>query len=300
MVCGKHIPVVAYADDLLIMSGNALDLQTLLDSVSEFSVSWRLDFVNPNPSATKSHCFIFVAGLVAQRPEWHLCSQLLTCREYTEHLGVHLHSNLQGRVHVDARVSRGRGAYFGLSRAGMFSPQLPASDKAYLWRAIVSPALLFGCALCPLGSADISRLESWQAATVKAALRLPSRAHHTALLAALRIPKVRETLRRSILTSFRDAFRENHRLRQTLIASLANLVLGDASSAHCAPIVKFMIILCGDNMSVLLEIAGGHIPPEIMHTPRPPCGVTDSLRWLLGQNTGEARALIEMLVVPPT
>ena len=190
----------------------------------------------------------------------------------------------------------GRGAYFGLSRAGMFSSQLPATDKAYLWRAIVSPALLFGCALCPLGSADISRLESWQAATVKAALRLPSRAHHTALLAALRIPKVQETLRRSLFTSFRDSFRENHRLRQILVASLALIILGDASTS--APIVRFMLILCGGDMRVLLQIAGGHIPPEILYTPRPPCGVTDSLRWLLAQHTGEAWALIEMLLVP--
>ena len=299
MVCGKHVPVVAYADDLLVMSGNALDLQKLLDSVSEFSVSWRLEFVNPVPSATKSHCFIFGAGLLAQRPEWHLCNQLLTCKEYTEHLGVQLHPNLQGRVHVDARVSRGRGAYFGLSRAGLFSSQLPGPDKAFLWRAIVSPTLLFGCALCPLGPADISRLESWQAATVKAALRLPSRAHHTALLAALHIPKVQETLRRSIIACFRDAFRENHRLRQILVASLATLVLGDASSGHCAPIVRFMFIVCGANMSVLLQVAGGHIPPEIMYTPRPPCGVTDSLSWLLAQNTGEAWALIQMILAPP-
>ena len=136
LVYGHHVPVVAYADDLLIMSSNARDLQNMLHIVTNFSMSWRLEFVNPDPGRTKSHCFIFGAELLAQLPVWYLCGQTLTCREKTEHLGVLLHSQLQAADHVNCRIRRGRGAFFGLEPAGMFSSSLLAADKAYLWRAV--------------------------------------------------------------------------------------------------------------------------------------------------------------------
>ena len=147
LLYGHHVPVVAYADDLLVMSRNTSDLQKMLDMVTKFSVNWRLEFVHLNPSMTKSHCFIFGAGLLAQLPVWNMCEQVLAHREQTEHLGVQLHSQLQARDHVIARLRRGRGAFFGLTPAGMFNPHLPAADKAYLWRAVVSPAMLYGCSV---------------------------------------------------------------------------------------------------------------------------------------------------------
>ena len=63
---GHHIPVVAYADDLLVMSNNVRNLQQLLDIVTNFSVSSRLDFVRTNHHLTKSNCFIFGLELLAQ------------------------------------------------------------------------------------------------------------------------------------------------------------------------------------------------------------------------------------------
>ena len=130
IVYGHHIPVVAYADDLLVMSDNTRNLQAMLDIVTGFSVTWRVEFTHKEPRMTKSHCFIFGAEFLARTPQWQLCGQTLQCREETEHLGVQLRSQLNGADHVTARINRGRGAFFGLTPAGMFSPCLPAADKA--------------------------------------------------------------------------------------------------------------------------------------------------------------------------
>ena len=297
LVYRHHIPVVAYADDLLVMSGNTRDLQNMLDIVTNFSASWRIDFVSLDPSKTKSHSFIFGAGLLAQLPEWHLCGQTLSYREETEHLGVQLRSQLQGSDHVIERVRRGRGAFFGLTPAGMFNSQLPAADKAYLFRAVVTPTMLFGCSLCFLKSADIARLETWQATAVKSALRLPRTAHHSALLAALQVPSVQGVLRRALFSAFRDAFRGEHRLRSVLLSSLARVTLNETST-QITSLASHMLELCGGNLGTLLRVAGGHIDRELVHAPRPTCGVTDSIKWLLEQNHADAWDVLRLLVMP--
>ena len=177
----------------------------------------------------------------------------------------------------------------------MFNPHLPAADKAYLWRAVVSPAMLYGCSLCYLRSTDIARLESWQATALKSALRLPRIAHHTALLAALQIPSVQAVLRRALFNAFSDAFRGEHRLRSVLLSRLARVALNACSTGS---LVDHMLVLCGGSRATLLRVAGGRIDQELVNAPRPLCGLTDSLRWLLAQNSADTWDLIRLLVVP--
>ena len=179
----------------------------------------------------------------------------------------------------------------------MFNPNLLASDKAYFWRAVVSPAALFGCSLCCLSSADITLLESWQATAIKSALRLPRTAHHTALLAALHIPKMQDVLRCAIFSAFRSAFRCETRLRSVLLSSLARTVL-NRSVCNTSSTVCHMLALCGGNLPALLRVAGGRVCRDLVKAPRPRCGLTDSLKWLLSQNDANSWDLIRLLVGP--
>ena len=180
----------------------------------------------------------------------------------------------------------------------MFNSKLLAADKAYLFRTVVTPAMLFGCSLCLLKSADIARMETWQATAIKAALRLPRTAHHSALLAALQVPRVQQMLRRALFNAFRDAFRGEHRLRSILLSSLARGVLNSNSTCVTDSLASHMFALCGGNLTSLLRVAGGRVERELVHTPRPSCGVTDSLKWLLDQNHAAAWDIIHLLVMP--
>ena len=159
-----------------------------------------------------------------------------------------------------------------------------------------------------LRSSDISRIESWQATSIKAALRLPRIAHHTALLAALQIPSVQDVLRQSIFGAFRDTFRDNHRLRSIIISSLAREVTHVTTVGSTGSLVSYMMSLCGGKFETLLEVAGGYLSHGIYSLPclshelvsvsKPACGITDSLRWLLSQNSADAWSLIKLIVVP--
>ena len=46
----------------------------------------------------------------------------------------------------------------------------------------------------------------------------------------------------------------------------------------------------------VLEAASGHIHGDWVHTPRPECGLADSLSWLMDSNSAESWQLVRLLV----
>ena len=85
---GAHVPAVRYAGDLILLSPNARALNGMLKLVGNFAANWRLEFVHPDPSKTKSHCIVFGSELLMQLPKWTLASQQLQVRTTSEHLGL--------------------------------------------------------------------------------------------------------------------------------------------------------------------------------------------------------------------
>ena len=140
---GHHVPATCYADDLLLLATNAKHLITMLDLVGNFAQRWRLEFVHPEPSRTKSHCLVFGAELLAEMPRWCLSGQLLHNREQSEHLGVVLDGALSATPHVRNRTARAWASLYGLAPAGMFVSCLCPADKLYLWRTVVQPVLTY-------------------------------------------------------------------------------------------------------------------------------------------------------------
>ena len=156
-------------------------------------------------------------------------------------------------------------------------------------------AVLYGCFISILSSADITRIERWQATALKAMLRLPHSAYHSALMKAPNIPNAQALLRRSQLTALRDAFHGNHRLRDVLFSILARIFVNTSYTRHTGSIVNHVLTLCDGSLGNLIRIAGGHVSPELVSSPRVPCGLTDSLRWLIAQNDACAWGLIRLL-----
>ena len=90
-----------------------------------------------------------------------------------------MNSRLTAACHVDQRIKRARAAFYGLAPAGMLAKGLCPADKTYLWKTVVLPVLVFGCNTAPLRPSDVERLDTLQAACVKAAFGLPRSAHHS-------------------------------------------------------------------------------------------------------------------------
>ena len=86
-----------------------------------------------------------------------------------------------------------------------------------------SPVSDFWGYSCPLRPEDVSELEYFQTRHIKAALGLPPQAHHSALLTALGVPHVQETLRGMALRGLANALRTEHRLSRVFTRGLALL-----------------------------------------------------------------------------
>ena len=216
-------------------------------------------------------------------------------RSLTEHLGVVVSAYLSGSSHAQHRIRRARGAFYGLTPAGMLSENLSPLDKTFLWKTVVLPTLTFGCQSVSLSSLDIDSLERLQSQCIKAALGLSKYAHHSALLIALGIPRIHEELRRAALFGLAGIFRcDNHRLKQLMTCWLAML----ATEPQQLP-GTFLGLVCNllnGSFQSVLETAAGHVDPNAVRGPIAPDGVIDSLRFLLCmEQTMLSRRLIRLL-----
>lgn len=293
---GHHVPAVCYADDIFLVSTNARGLSNLLELVSNFAAKWRLQFIHPDPSKTKSHCIIFRSEIFTCLPSWELSGQQLQVRRSTEHLGSVLDCQFDAKQHIEARIKKACGAFYGLAPVGMFLHSLPARDKVFLWKRIVLPCMTFGCNTAPLSSADLERLDSRQANCIKAALGLPRRSHHSALLAALNLPRVHEVLRADILRTFFQIFVSNHRLRQAFISGIATLAINPSIIA--GSFLHHVYTLCNKDFREIMFLASGHVPKEYLRSTVLSNGLSDSIKFLLDDTNQASRRLLRLLVLP--
>ena len=293
---GAHVPAVCYADDLLLVTANARALNELLKLVGEFAAEWRLEFVHPDSSKTKSHCIVFGGEMLALMPKWTLTNQQLQVRTSSEHLGLVMQSQFVADRHVELRIRRAQAAFYALTPVGLFSTRLSAADKAFLWKTVVMPTLLFGCDIAPLSASDIDSLEACQTACIKAALRLPRSAHHSALLIALGIPRVHECLRRAVFRSFASSFNSDHRLRQIFVRSLALLAVNSADLT--GSFLHHVYMLCNCQLAAVMEAATGRIDCARIRAPVSQDGLVDSIRFVLGGQCPESRFVLGLLTMP--
>lgn len=293
---GHHVPAICYADDLLLISTSVKDLGAMLRLVGNFGRRWRLEFIHPDPSRTKSHCIVFGAELLIGEPKWSLSGQELRNRQQSEHLGVVLDGRLSAAPHVRHRTARARASLYGLAPAGMLSPGLCPADKCFLWKTVVQPALTYGCVAAPLSSADVSELMAIQASTVKVALGLPRRAHHTALLAAAEIAPAHELVRAASFRAVHCALMSEQRLREALLSGLAKLAMCPSSLG--GSLLTLLLSMCGGVFSAVLEVAAGREHGERVTPPRAPDGLVDTLRYLLRDPSQASRHLIRLLTCP--
>ena len=175
--CGTRVPLLMYADDVVLLSGSPQQLQRMLDAVSRFAQKWRFTY-NISKSA------VVVAGATtlrvkqrAREHRWLLDGQVLPVPDTYPYLGLDFGLIGNGRwtaavthlLHAASNRTRellyANGNQFGLH------PPL----QARLWNTFCRPILEYGCALWgPECSADLSlKMESLHTRHAKRALGLP-------------------------------------------------------------------------------------------------------------------------------
>ena len=90
----KRIPALFYADDIVLMAENDMQLQSMLDVANEFVVKWGMKF-----NDVKSKVMV-IGKRIDKGKRWRLGSLNLTECETYKYLGVFFTRSLVDRVHV--------------------------------------------------------------------------------------------------------------------------------------------------------------------------------------------------------
>ena len=150
--------------------------------------------------------------------------------------------------------------------------------------------------MVPLRPDDVTQLECFQARHIKASLGLPVQAHHSALLVALGVPPVQETIRGTAVRALRNAFRGEHRLSRALTRGLVLLATDPAQLE--GSFIGLVYEMCNSSFQNILSVAAGHIDKDVICAQLEQDGVVDSLRYLSSRTDVLARHLLRLIVMP--
>ena len=144
-----------YADDITLIASTVTDLQQLVNICYHYSCKWRFVF---GPS--KSKCIKMYKRISApmESPDIWLGSNKLEFVNNVEILGRVFSNNLSSQDHIHIRIRNSRRAN---------NQALSPSVKAYLWRSIGTPSLMYAIGTCNISSVDLKRLESFQGTIIK-------------------------------------------------------------------------------------------------------------------------------------
>ncbi len=137
-----------YADDLALVADNALSLQTMINTVYEYSCDWRYKI---NPS--KSSILVIGESVVSRAKNrelrhWSLGNLKINEAEEAHHLGILKSASPSSTMpRTNQRASRGRSAFFALNAVGARFGNLHPHTILKLYRTLCLPTLLFGSEL---------------------------------------------------------------------------------------------------------------------------------------------------------
>ena len=174
-----------YADDITLIAGTVTDLQQLVNICYHYSCKWRFMFGPSKSKCIKMHKRISAS---TELLDIWLGSNKLEFVNNVEILGRVFSNNLSSQDHIDIRIRNSRRAMYSI---GLNNQALSPSVKAYLWRSIGTPSLMYAIGTCNISPANLKRLESFQGTIIKNSVYLGKRCHHSALLEALDIPSIK-------------------------------------------------------------------------------------------------------------
>ena len=281
----------AYADDLTVFASSITGLQRLIDISQKYSNDWKFSF-----GLKKSSCMIIGKCGWKHEPRWKLGDSLINNVRNMTLLGTIFNSNLTCVDHVNSRILSCRRSAFGLASSGLCYPGLSNETKSFLWRSMCQPALTFALECCNLNVESVTKLESAQGTLVKGFCGISKRSHHSRLLKALDISKVKPLYERNCLNLYKNIFKIDSPVRSLNIIFLAKMMTEGVESIKGTLLHR--VLLAGFNPWSL--VMGEAVPRSLV--PRSSeDGAVDSLRRLLrdgdyGVRDSRSHRLVKLLL----
>ena len=156
--------VLLYADDTIILSESAIELQKALDALYDYCGVWDLKV-----NTSKTNIVIFSRGKITVYPVFKFGNQVIDVVESYIYLGTVMNYNGNFSKAIQKQISQANRAVFSL-RAKQAKFQLPVDILFNLFDVLIIPILIYGSEIW--GYSNIDNIEVFYKKFLKNTLRL--------------------------------------------------------------------------------------------------------------------------------
>ena len=183
----RHIAVIGYADDILLISHSKKNINRMLSICEKFGEDWEIAW---NPKKTQA----MVVNGQFDKNNTHIkikfCENVIEEVDKLKYLEVIIDTKLSTTGHIEERIQKARRSTYALTALGICSQYLNKRIKTILYKTFCRSILLYGCEVIDLKAKDISALQTAEGNIVKRILGLHKTSRTTSLLYALNIEPI--------------------------------------------------------------------------------------------------------------
>jgi len=150
------VPILLFADDMVLMAEGELELEQLVGKVTEYCETWHLEV---NVSKTKVMVVSKDGSHVARVRYGH---EELECVQKYPYLGTLFTADGRWEVEIEKRRQAGRAALCALNKQVVWNKRVSLKVKKCIFEAMVKSRLMYGGDVWWPGKKDIGKLETVQ------------------------------------------------------------------------------------------------------------------------------------------
>jgi len=201
------VDVLAYADDLLIITKSKLDLQIMLQKLSNLGNELEIKF-----NATKSMYMVFNKyhhrTVKEQRyDEWNgellLAGSPIERVESFKYLGAMIHDSGRCRDHLEKRRKAVLAAVAKITTIGLCNDIMNIKLKAEMFKTHVRPIIMYAIENFDLNGGDIRKVKSAEGNALKRLIGIPTRCKSTDLFLSFGMMPSKERIEWSKLNHYK-------------------------------------------------------------------------------------------------
>jgi len=173
---GERVPLLMYADDMVLLASTPEQLQRMLDVVSVFAERWQFSYNASKSAVVVAAHPTSTVKIDARSYVWRLAGQRLPVLDQYKYLGLEIGAVDEGRWNgvIDriVRATKGRGQRLLWAHGNRYG--LYPALQMRLWHATCRPLLEYGCALwgSQLSDKQCRRIDSLQTTYARSVLGL--------------------------------------------------------------------------------------------------------------------------------
>ena len=214
----KTVPVIAYADDEVLISTDPTELQTLLDIAFQHSCLWRYRY-----SAVKSKVVIY--GAKRGDNSWKLGKETLDIVDEYTHLGIIMSPKAVAKKRIETGMNNARRALYAHCDTGLNIARKSPLSLYTTWKTYAEPCLVYGLAVTILTATDARYLERMLLRLLRLMQGLPTKTQDIVTYAMIGAPPCRSLIKKVILQYIGfllKAAREHELTRYILVHGAVN------------------------------------------------------------------------------